>query len=148
LFNASDSIVGRAETFEHTADLGLRIVAASLAGLFESAAQGLFDVIVANREEIRESIEEHLELAAESAADLMLAWLNELIFRSETQHRFYRRFDVRVDAPGCRLAATLWGEPIDADRHILANEVKAATRHGLKVWSEGPDWRAEVILDI
>jgi SHS2 domain-containing protein len=140
--------VGRAETFEHTADLGLRVVAASLAGLFESAAEGLFDVIVANRAEIRESIEEHVELAAESTADLLLAWLNELVFRSETQHRLYRRFQVMVDEPGRRLEAMLWGEPIDANRHILAHEVKAATHHGLNVRRDAQGWRAEVVLDI
>ena len=42
--------MGHAETFEHTADLGLRVVGDDLADLFQTAATGLFDVIVANRE--------------------------------------------------------------------------------------------------
>ena len=41
--------MGRSETFDHTADLGLRIHAADLADLFRTAALGLFDIIVANR---------------------------------------------------------------------------------------------------
>lgn len=41
--------MGRAETFEHTADLGLRMTAADLNDLFRTAGEGLFDVIVANR---------------------------------------------------------------------------------------------------
>ena len=45
--------MGRAFTFEHTADLGLRIAASDLADLFRTAGEGLFDVIVANREAIR-----------------------------------------------------------------------------------------------
>jgi SHS2 domain-containing protein len=143
-----ESIVGHVETFEHTADLGLRVAAPNLESLFELSAEGLFDVIVANRTEVRESIEEKVDLAADSTAELLVAWLNELIFRSETEHRFYRRFRVTVNEAGRRLEATVLGEPIDADRHILAHEVKAATRHGLKVWCESPEWHAEVILDI
>ena len=34
------------EIFEHTADLGLRIRADDLQGLFEEAARGLFSVVV------------------------------------------------------------------------------------------------------
>jgi SHS2 domain-containing protein len=140
--------MGQSETFEHTADLGLRVVAAGLADLFETAAAGLFDVIVANREDVREEETEQIALAAESTEDLLLAWLNELIFRCETRHRLYHRFEVRPDDAGRRLDATIWGEPIDRDRHILDHEVKAATRHGLSLRHEGEQWRAEVILDI
>ncbi len=45
--------MGHAETFEHTADLGLRVMGRDLPDLFEAAAAGLFDIIVANREAVR-----------------------------------------------------------------------------------------------
>ena len=45
--------MGRSETFEHTADLGLRVFAADLPDLFRTAGEGLFDVIVANRGDVR-----------------------------------------------------------------------------------------------
>jgi SHS2 domain-containing protein len=140
--------MGHAETFEHTADLGLRIVASDLPDLFRTAAAGLFEVIVANRAEVRDQDEETLSLTADSTEDLLLCWLNELIFRCETRHRLYQRFDVEVDASAQRLDATIAGEPIDRDRHILDHEVKAATRHGLVVRPEAGGWLAEVILDI
>ena len=41
------------ETFEHTADLGLRIRADDLNTLFAEAGRALFSVIVENPEEIR-----------------------------------------------------------------------------------------------
>ena len=50
--------MGHAETFEHTADLGLRVVGRDLSDLFETAAAGLFDIIVANREAVRGDKEE------------------------------------------------------------------------------------------
>ena len=68
--------MGQAETFEHTADLGLRVVASDLPDLFRTAALGLFDVIVANRADVRDRDEETITLAAESTEDLLLSWLN------------------------------------------------------------------------
>ena len=140
--------MGHGETFEHTADLGLRIVGRDLSDLFETAAKGLFDVIVANRAELRNLEQESVSLTADSTEDLLLAWLNELIFRSETGHRFYGRFSVAVDESSRSLEATIAGEPIDFARHVLDHEVKAATRHGLFVKPCAEGWVAEIILDI
>ena len=72
-------------------------------------------------------------LTADSTEDLLLQWLNELIFRCETRHRLYGEFSVAIDDTGCRLDAAISGEPIDRTRHLLDHEVKAATRHGLFV---------------
>ncbi len=140
--------MGQAETFEHTADLGLRVTGRDLSDLFETAAAGLFDTIVTNRQDVRAVETELVSLAAETLPDLMLAWLNELIFRSETQHRLYGQFRVEVDKLGPRLEASISGEPIDRDRHVLDHEVKAATRHGLVVRQLEGGWLAEVIVDI
>lgn len=140
--------MGQVETFDHTADLGLRIMADSLVDLFQTAAIGLFDVVVANREEVRASEAEQVTLQADSPADLLVEWLNELIYRSETRHRLYSSFTVELDEPGCRLTATIRGEPIDRNRHILDHEVKAATRHGLILQKVPQGWVAEVIVDI
>jgi SHS2 domain-containing protein len=140
--------MGRAETFEHTADLGLRIVGRDLADLFETAAAGLFDVIVANRSDVRDEEPETVVLASDSTEDLMLTWLNELIFRCETRHRLYSRFAVTMNEDGRSLDAKIAGESIDRARHVLDHEVKAATHHGLIVRPEEDGWLAEVILDI
>jgi SHS2 domain-containing protein len=140
--------MGQVETFDHTADLGLRIVADDLADLFQTAAVGLFDVIVANREDVRSLESEQVSLHGDSPADLLVEWLNELIYRCETRHRLYSSFSVELDAACCRMTATIGGEPIDRSRHILDHEVKAATRHGLSLRKEPRGWVAEVIVDI
>jgi len=140
--------MGHAETFEHTADLGLRVVGDDLADLFQTAATGLFDVIVANQESVRAHETEHVVLTADSTEDLLVQWLNELIFRFETRHRLYGCFEVAIDDDGRRLEANISGESIDRTRHLLDHEVKAATRHGLFVEHGDNGWVAELILDI
>ena len=140
--------MGIAESFDHTADVGLRITAPDLDDLFRTAAGALFDYIVVNRSAVRSSEVEHITLTSESTDDLLVSWLNELIFRCETEHRLYTRFDVRVAAGGLSLEAEIGGEAIDRNRHILDHEVKAVTHHGLSLVHVSSGWVAEVILDI
>ncbi len=140
--------MGRSVTFDHTADIGLRIYAADLADLFRTAAEALFDVIVTNRDRVEPLKTDQFHLTADSTDALLLDWLNELIFRFETGHVVFGRFDVSVDPDGCSLTARVHGEPIDPQRHVLDHEVKAATHHGIQVVQGQDGWAAELILDI
>jgi SHS2 domain-containing protein len=132
--------------FEHTADVGLRVRAPDLAGLFEEAARGLFGLVVAEPDTVESAQQVAFDLAAESEADLLLDWLSELIYTFETRRLVFREFDVRVR--GARLTASAWGEPFDEDRHRLGSEVKAVTYHGLQLARDGDEWMGEVVLDI
>jgi len=140
--------MGHWVTFDHTADLGLKIYATDLADLFRTAAEALFDIIVTHRDQIEPLESEQFQLAADSTDALLLDWLNELIFRSETGHVVYGRFDVDVDPDGRSLTARIHGEPIDPPRHGLDHEVKAATHHGVRLEHDQDGWVAELILDI
>jgi SHS2 domain-containing protein len=140
--------LGTTETFEHTADVGLRVRADDLHDLARTAAEGVFDYIVANRDAVRVAATEVVSLEGDDPAGLLVSWLNELIFRSETRHLLYAQFDVRLSDDGRSLRAEIGGEPIDGDRHILDHEVKAVTHHGLTLVREGQGWLAELILDI
>ncbi|MEJ7639425.1 MAG: archease, partial [Singulisphaera sp.] len=128
--------------------VGLRIRGDDLDDLFRTAAEGVIDYIVVNRSAVRVEVLESFSLDAESTLDLLVAWLNELIYRSETQRRLYSHFDVRVAADGLHLRAEIGGESIDCQRHVLDHEVKAVTHHGLSLTREGRGWLAELILDI
>jgi SHS2 domain-containing protein len=140
--------VGTIETFDHTADVGLRVSGSDLDDVFRTAAEGVFDYIVVDRATVRPVDHETLSLQSDDPAELLVVWLNELIFRCETRHRLYGAFDVRIASSGCSLEAEIAGEPIDRDRHELDHEVKAVTRHGLALRRTPDGWVAEMILDI
>ncbi|NQT15638.1 MAG: archease [Planctomycetes bacterium] len=134
------------ETFEHTADLGLRIRAGSLGELFAEAGRGLFSVIVANLEAVRAVEEFEFEIEGERRDDLLVDWLAELLFTFDTRRVLLSEFDVKVVED--RIKATARGEPVDTGRHELDVEVKAITYHQLKVERDGDGWVAEVIVDL
>jgi SHS2 domain-containing protein len=134
------------EAFEHTADLGLRIRAADLNTLFAEAAQALFAAIVDDWETVQPKQRFDIELQPDEHVYLLFDWLNELLYRWDTEHMLFGRFEVRIDESG--LKGTAWGELLDRARHTLAHEVKAITYHGLLVEKTADGWLAEIIVDI
>jgi len=134
------------ETFEHTADLGLRVRAADLETLFGEAARGLFSMIVSDLKSVRPVEQVTFELQGEVGELLLFDWLNELLYTYETRHLLLVEFEVHLGHSGLR--ATGKGEAVDPSRHELDHEVKAITYHGLKLEHSNDHWLAEVIVDI
>jgi SHS2 domain-containing protein len=135
------------ETFDHTADLGLRERAADLDTLFAEAAEALMSVVLEDPTSIEPRREVAIQVTGTDRDYLLFDWLKELLYRFDVEHLLFRRFVVRVRDDG--LDATAWGEPYDPGRHPLSHEVKAITYHGLRVEQEpNGGWVAEVIVDI
>jgi SHS2 domain-containing protein len=134
------------ETFEHTADLGLRARAADLDTLFTEAAHALFSAIVEDSATVRPQQAVTIELTGDDREFLLFDWLKALLYHFDARHLVFGRFEVKVRDDG--LTATAWGEPLDRSRHLLDREVKAITYHGLRVAKVADGWEAEVIVDI
>jgi SHS2 domain-containing protein len=134
------------ETFDHTADLGLRIRAMDLNSLFAEAARALFATIVENLDAVHEVQRVDFRIPGDDREFLLFDWLRELLYRFDGEHLVLCRFEVDVQADG--LTAHAWGEPLDSQRHRLNHEVKAITYHGLRLESTNDGWLAEVIVDI
>jgi len=134
------------ETFEHTADLGLRVRAADLNQLFIEAAQGLFSAIVDDLGTVEPKQKIEVNLHGDDLGYLLFDWLNDLLYRFDTEHLLFGKFEVRIEKQN--LLASAWGEPLNPSRHSLAHEVKAITYHSLRVEKENDGWLAEVIVDI
>jgi len=133
------------EHFPHVADVGIRGFGDSIAEAFEQAAQALAAVVT--RAEIRPLVAVGVQCEAPDVELLFVEWLNAIIYEMATRGMLFGRFEVRFD--GTRLDGTLWGEPVDAERHMPACEPKGATYTALRVGRE-PDgqWSAACIVDV
>ena len=134
------------ELFEHTADLGLRIRAASLEELLSEAARGLLAMLVANPQAVRPVLARTFTLTANEPSYLLFDWLNELLYAFETEKLLLSEFEIVIGEQ--QLQAICQGEPMDPDRHEMDHEVKAITYHELRVQQMAEGWEAEVIVDI
>ena len=137
---------GMYETFDHTADLGLRIRAADLNTLFAEAAEALFSAVVEDLATVRPEQSIDVRVEGKDREYLLFDWLKALLYHFDVEHLLFSRFEVRVGEGG--LEAKAWGEPLDRARHELSHEVKAITYHDLRVEQTPDGWEAEVIVDI
>ncbi len=134
------------EHFDHTADLGLRVVASDLDALFCDAAEGLIAMIVSDPLIATTDPEQRFTLESPRLDWLLVDWLSELLYRFDTERTLFGQFTARV-AEG-RLEARAQMAPLDPSRHQLLHEVKAITYHGLRVEPTDAGWLAELIVDI
>jgi SHS2 domain-containing protein len=133
------------EFFEHTADLGIRVRAADIDGLFAEAARALLAALLENPDAVQPLQRVDVELTGTDREYLLFDWLKALLYRFDAEHLVFGRFEVHVTDAG--LSGTAWGEPFDPERHLAAHEVKAITYHRLRV-EQANGWLAEVIVDI
>ena len=128
----------------HTADIGLELSGATWEEFYLNAARGLLAVYGATAPARRAVGRATVVLEAPSAEELLVDWLNELVFLVSSERWVPR--DIRVKEAGpWALRAQAEGPRLEAP---LAREVKGATYHGLKVAKKGGAWTATVILDI
>src|SRR5262245_15781344 len=134
------------ETFDHTADLGLRVRAADLDTLFAEAALAMFSALVEDLSAVCPEQMIEVRIGGSDREYLLFDWLKELLVRFDVDHMLFSKFQVNVTDSG--LEGKAWGEPLERSRHELAHEVKAITYHGLRVEKTTDGWLAEVIVDI
>ena len=134
------------EICDHTADLGIRVRAATLADLCADAARGLTAVICDDAATIRPLTTESFSVPGTDPTWLLFDWLGELHAAFEVRRLLFHDVAVTVDSAGLR--ATARGESYDPARHVLAHEVKAITQHALDVHRTAEGWEAFFIVDI
>jgi len=139
------------EFLAHTAEIGVRAWGKDLAEAFAEAARGMFAVMY-EADSVGEALVRQVEVSAPDPEALLVEWLNALLYRATVDHAVFGRFDVTVEPPKdggeWRLKATVYGEPVDPNRHRFGLEVKAATYHGLRVQTADGRAEVQVILDV
>ena len=136
---------------DHTADAGFEVEASCLDACLARAAAGMFAMMFdpPNTMDRRSQRSVEVELGADCPEELMVSWLEELLYRSEVEEVFFLRFDVEtVETDGLRLSGRAAGVPITPDLEPAGPGVKAVTRHGLRVERAGEGWWARVIFDV
>ena len=139
-------MTSRFELVDHTGDLGVRVFAESLPELFEQAAHAL-TIILTDPETIRISHTRTLLLEAKTDEELLITWLNELVYLFDTKGLLFKIYDV-LSVQDHRLEALARGEIYAEDRHPIKTTVKAATYHQLKIEKHEGLWTTQVIFDL
>jgi SHS2 domain-containing protein len=139
-------MTGRFEFVDHTGDLGVRVFGDTLPRLFEQAAQAL-TFILTDPETIQVEETRKLLLGANTDEELLITWLNELVYLFDTKGLLFKTYDV-LSVHDHHLEALAQGETYVEGRHPIKTTVKAATYHQLKIENHQGVWTAQVIFDL
>ncbi len=131
----------RFEEIEHTADWSIRIFGRDFADLLSQAGAAMYAM-----EEVDMAADPHVwrevEVEAPDREGLLVTWLSELLYQSETTGESYTRF-VIDEATETRIKARIGGIPGYGERA----HIKAVTYHNLSVRKTPDGWEATVVFD-
>ena len=135
---------GRWRVVEHTAEVALAIEGPDWPAFYEAAGQGLlalYDPPPLPRADESKTV----DLEADTPEELLVRWLNELIYLVSAKRWMPARVRVK-EADGSRLSAELDGAPLGDGAGV--REIKAATFGALAVRADEGGRRATIILDV
>ncbi len=147
MLNAQDGPrMRKVEFIDHTGDMGVRVYGESLSLLFQHAGEALFRILT-NPRMIREKDSRKVFLRAHGLEELLISWLNELIYLFDTDGFLFRRFEI-LELSEQLIEAMGYGERYEEGHHPILRTVKAATYHQLQVTRENDVWKAQIIFDL
>lgn len=136
----------RYETFDHTADIGIRAFGKTVEEVFVNAAWALFDLLT-DIDSVHENLSREIVMEGTDQEDLFVRWLSELLFLCEGKGYLFRDFSFSY-LTATSLKAEARGEMFDPSRHQFKTEIKAVTYHQVEVVRNGEMWAGKVIFDI
>lgn len=131
---------------DHTADIGIDVFGASLQELFANAAFALFDIIT-DLSKVEGKVEYKISISGIDKEQLLVNWLHELLYLHDVKNILFNDFCI-VDITDTQLNATVRGDVICDDKHVIKTEIKAVTYHCLSVVRENHVWKVRVIFDL
>ncbi|MCX7966228.1 MAG: archease [Syntrophorhabdaceae bacterium] len=128
---------------EHEADVGLEVYGKTLEELFSNAAHGVFQFIV---DAEKKGAEKGKKLNIEGNGELLINFLNELIYLWDTEGFIPKEFSIKID--NNRLTGTVVGCVFDPEKCTIKQEVKAVTYHKFSLKEDNGLYKAQIILDV
>jgi SHS2 domain-containing protein len=128
---------------DHTSELELRVEAASDSAVLQDATSALAELLRGDEKAAEgEAVTREVTVDADDRAQLLAAWLDELVFLAETEAVIPESVSFEtLDERGLRAQVVgRRGEP----PHL----VKAVTYHRLTFDRTGSGWTATVVLDV
>ncbi len=130
------------EEIEHTADTAIRVRGESLERLLGNAALAMAGMLCEESSLSDECFQEPVEIFSGDREELLVEWLNELVFMAETKSFVFRRFDCEMLSE-THLKAVVHGKKAA----VIEVYIKAVTYHNLQIAEINGSYEATVVFD-
>ncbi len=131
---------------DHPSDIGIEARGVSCAEAFSRAAAAFMSLIL-DPTAVDAAERRTIVLDATDVEQLLVRWLSEILYLYDGCGYVSSEFRISVCTPG-HLEATIFGEPIQPEKHKVRMDIKAVTYHQLAVWRDADGWGVRVYLDI
>jgi len=128
------------ELLEHVGDLKIRAFGENLKEAFANAALAMMAYIYGK--EILSKKPDHTDLIELTAEALLVDWLGELLYLSNTAYRAYVHYEIK-ELSEQKLVAVVGSLAAQA-----VEEIKAVTHHDLAISQKEGRWEITVVYDI
>ena len=127
---------------EHTADNALHIQAEDLAGLLRNAASGMLGIMGLSHDKVGVD-KRKIEVKGIDREDLLVAWLEELLYLIEQHSIGIGKMDIQVveDTIAVALIEEIPGM-------VPSKEIKALTYHGLEILESEGGLEVTIVFDV
>jgi SHS2 domain-containing protein len=132
---------------EHTADAAIEVRARSLEGCFARAAAGMFACFTAPIGATTSMTVVEVDVEADGVGELLVAWLEELLYQSEVKGLALHEFAV-IHVSRQRMKGSARGPRFGDGSETTGPAVKAVTRHGFELRKSRGYWVARVLFDV
>ncbi|MCK9555047.1 archease [bacterium] len=130
----------RIKPIEHTADAGFIIKGRNIEELFLNSLKALY-ILIEPKHKNRDFILKKISLEAPSIEELLVLWLNELIFLAEKKK-------IVIDGPGLSIEGNRLEAELKLSEGDINTEVKAATYHDLSIKKDRHGYYTRIFFDL
>jgi SHS2 domain-containing protein len=132
---------------EHATDAFIEVIASDLKEAFIQAGNSVVETTI-DRNLVKENQQRKISVSGKELRYLLFDWLEEVIYQLITEGFAIHRFELDIKKnKEYKLEATLFGEPIDLQKHHFKVEIKAPTFHMMEI-SEGKEVKMRFLLDL
>lgn len=139
------------EMTEHTADIGIKAFGKTKKELFTNIAKGMFFLIADSPVSFKKTSNRKyykIEEKASSLEDLLVSWLNDLLYIHHTEYVFCDDFIIK-SLTKTFVSSEIGSLKIEETHYQVVREIKAVTYHGLQILkNKKGQWEATIIFDI
>ena len=136
---------------EHTADLRLLIYGKNLEDIFNNSAKALLDIALSKKKALTlKSSNKLIILKDKSKEDLLISWLNELLFLLYSRNTIAKDIKLKITHNNNLyiLKAKVKTQEIALSSKNIKTEIKAATYYNTQITKYKNGYKTEVVLDV
>jgi SHS2 domain-containing protein len=130
------------EFLEHPADIKIRAFGKDLPEVFINAALGMMSFLYAKQKNQEILSKQKIIITAENLESLLVNWLSELLWLSDTKHVVISDYRIKNLSPN-KISAS-----VSLIKAKAKEDIKAVTYNDLLITKKKNFWVAEIVFDI